>query len=139
MRDGFALVDAFPTPEMAHIARSAIEAAGIECYVANENVVRLDFFWSQAMGGVKLFVPEADLERAREILLTEAQPEASEAAAFLDEKQMCPACGSRRVRFVNEATALTKAAFFFCIPLPFFRKTWRCNECRHEWKEKSAA
>ncbi len=136
MRDGFTVVESFSTPEQAHIARGALESAGIECYMANENIVRVDFFWSQAVGGVQLHVPVGDVQRAHEILHTKAESVGEDLFAFLDEVVMCTNCGSRRVRYLKEPMPVTRAFFFFGIPLPFFRKTWRCSACGHEWNEK---
>ena len=39
-------------------------SAGIECYLQDESVVRLDWFWSNAMGGIKLIVREKDAAEA---------------------------------------------------------------------------
>ncbi len=136
MRDGYKIVESFATPEQAHIARSALESAGIECFVANENIVSVDFFWSQAVGGVQLHVREADAIRAREILSTQALPAGGDWFAFLDEVVMCRNCGSRKVRYIKEPKPLTRALFFLGVPLPFFRKTWRCSSCGHEWTQE---
>jgi len=52
----------------AHLARSALEEAGIPAQVADEHVTSV--FWSDPylFGGVKLVVLESDADRAMEIL-----------------------------------------------------------------------
>lgn len=52
----------------AFVEKSVLEDAGIECYLQDENVVRMDWFWSNAMGGIKLIVREKDAEEAEKIL-----------------------------------------------------------------------
>src|ERR1700739_1424022 len=40
----------------ALLSKSILESAGIESFLADENLVRIDWFYSNAVGGVKLFV-----------------------------------------------------------------------------------
>jgi hypothetical protein len=62
----------------AMIAKSMLDSAGIECFLADENPVRLDWFYSNLIGGIKLMVREEDAETARK-LLEEHMPEKFEA------------------------------------------------------------
>lgn len=48
--------------------RMALEAAGIECYLYDENLVRMDWFWSNLIGGVKVVVREKDAKDAAKVL-----------------------------------------------------------------------
>lgn len=64
----------------AFVEKSALENAGIECFLQDDNVVRLDWFWSNAMGGIKLIVRESEAEEASKIL-SEARPQDKEDAA----------------------------------------------------------
>lgn len=52
----------------AFVEKSVLEDAGIECYLQDDNVVRMDWLWSNAMGGIKLIVREKDAEEAEKIL-----------------------------------------------------------------------
>jgi hypothetical protein len=52
----------------AILAKGLLESAGIECYLADENIVRLDWFISNAIGNMRLQVKLADAETAIEIL-----------------------------------------------------------------------
>ena len=52
----------------AFIAKSVLENAGIECLLQDDNLVRMDWFWSNALGGIKLVVREKDVEEAEKIL-----------------------------------------------------------------------
>jgi len=58
----------------ASIAKSVLESAGVECVLADDNLVRLDWFYSNLVGGIKLLVPEKDGEAAIQ-LLDESPPE----------------------------------------------------------------
>jgi hypothetical protein len=52
----------------AFVEKSVLEGAGIECYLQDDNVVRMDWLWSNAMGGIKLIVREKDAEEAEKVL-----------------------------------------------------------------------
>src|SRR5882672_9344643 len=52
----------------ALLAKGSLESVGIECFLADENLVRLDWFISNFIGGIKLNVRAADAEDARKIL-----------------------------------------------------------------------
>jgi hypothetical protein len=52
----------------ALVAKSALESAGIECFLADEDSIRLDWFISNALGGIKLWVKEKDAHEADELL-----------------------------------------------------------------------
>ena len=52
----------------AFVEKSVLEDAGIECFLQDDNVVRMDWLWSNAMGGIKLVVRQKDVEEAESIL-----------------------------------------------------------------------
>jgi hypothetical protein len=55
----------------AHIARAKLESEGIPAFVADEHTITADWLYSNAMGGVRLQVPDAFVEQARTILATD--------------------------------------------------------------------
>src|ERR1700722_5151611 len=52
----------------ALVDKSILDGAGMESFLQDANVVRMDWLWSNAMGGVKLIVRENDAEEAEKIL-----------------------------------------------------------------------
>jgi hypothetical protein len=58
----------------AFVEKSVLEAAGIECFLQDDNVVRMDWLWSDAIGGIKLVLRQQDAEEAEKIL-SETPPE----------------------------------------------------------------
>ena len=52
----------------ALLAKSMLDSAGIESFLGDENLVRLDWFYSNLVGGIKLMVREEDAETARKVL-----------------------------------------------------------------------
>ena len=52
----------------AQLAKGALDAAGIECFLFDDNMVRMDWFNANAIGGVKLRVDPENVDAANKIL-----------------------------------------------------------------------
>lgn len=52
----------------AHLLRACLEAAGIEAMVADANLVQTHSLIAVAVGGARVLVPAAQLERAKAVL-----------------------------------------------------------------------
>src|SRR5262245_14206044 len=57
----------------AMVDRTALESAGIECFLYDDHLIRLDWFVSNAIGGAKLVVSEKDAAEVAKVL-EEARP-----------------------------------------------------------------
>src|SRR4051812_19356672 len=55
----------------ALLAKGSLESAGIECFLYNDNMVRMDWFWSNMIGGATLHVDAENESVAKEILAAE--------------------------------------------------------------------
>jgi hypothetical protein len=52
----------------ALVSASMLDSAGIEYFLADENTIRMDWFWSNVLGGIKLCVRHADGDTAASLL-----------------------------------------------------------------------
>lgn len=52
----------------ALLAKSVLESAGIECFLGDDNLIRMDWLWSNLLGGVKLRVRQEDALVASRLL-----------------------------------------------------------------------
>ncbi len=52
----------------ALVAEGLLDSAGIKCFLSDENTVRMDWLWSNALGGVRLWVREDDLTESAALL-----------------------------------------------------------------------
>ncbi|MEY2396664.1 MAG: hypothetical protein QOF94_3009 [Acidobacteriaceae bacterium] len=52
----------------ALVAKGLLDSANIKCFLSDENTVRMDWLWSNALGGVRLWVREDDVTQAVELL-----------------------------------------------------------------------
>jgi len=56
------------TPIEAHMLQSRLEAEGVPAVVTDGHIVGVNPLLTMAVGGVRVLVPESDVERAREIM-----------------------------------------------------------------------
>ncbi|HWZ25121.1 MAG TPA: DUF2007 domain-containing protein [Verrucomicrobiae bacterium] len=52
----------------ALVAKGLLDSAGIKCFLSDENTVRMDWLWSNALGGIRLWVREDDLAESVALL-----------------------------------------------------------------------
>jgi hypothetical protein len=67
----FITVATFDTSPEAHIAMGRLKAEGIECHLADEHLVQIDWLYSIAVGGIKLQVLPQQVDEALRILATD--------------------------------------------------------------------
>ena len=119
----------------ALLAKGALESAGIECHLTDDNMVRLDWFISNLLGGAKLMVRPEDAEAAREVL-DQPVPESFEVEGAGQYRQPeCPKCHSVNITFEGLNKPVAYATAFFGVPLPIPRNSWKCEACGCRWKE----
>lgn len=118
----------------ALLAKGALDSAGIDCVLVDDNVVRLDWLWSNAMGGVKLLVCPDDA-MAAEDALSQPIPENFDVSGVGDYAQpVCPKCGSLDINF-KELEPAAYLSLWVGVPIPFHRRAWRCHSCDAEWED----
>jgi hypothetical protein len=122
----------------ALLARGSLESAGIEALLTDDNIVRMDWFWSNLMGGIKLQVDPEEAEAAINILDQPILEGFAVAGIGEYEQPRCPACQSLDVAFqeLNKPIAYTSA--YLGVPVPLRRRAWRCHACRAEWEDDGA-
>jgi len=119
----------------ALLAQGLLASADIDTVLADDNVVRMDWFWSNLMGGVKLRVSAEDAEAANEIL-NQPIPKGFDATGTGDYQQPhCPYCQSLDVTFQELNKPIAYATAYFGLPIPLKRRAWRCHSCNAEWED----
>jgi hypothetical protein len=121
----------------ALLAKGSLESAGIDAVLTDDNVVRMDWLWSNLMGGVKLLVGVEDAAEADEVL-AQPIPEHFDVSGVGEYAQpRCPKCYSLDVTF-QELEPAAYLSMTVSVPLPFHRRAWRCRSCGAEWEEDGA-
>ena len=124
-------VERFRDLSGAIVARGVLEAAGITCFLRDENTVRLDWQISNFIGGMRLQVRTEDEDEARLVLQQlEREPPYGDQQSALEPEEHCPFCGSSEVHRVERGVGLRAAALWlFSLPLPRGTRFWHCFEC----------
>jgi hypothetical protein len=116
----------------AEMARVTLDAEGIRCYLADAELIRLDWTLSTALGGIKLRVPARDRERAlgrlhrtsssQALRLVREPPDETDAPR-------CPACGTPAPSPLDRARRISLAAVLLGLPLLLRFGSARCGSC----------
>jgi hypothetical protein len=117
------------------LAKGSLESAGIECFLADENLVRLDWFISNFIGGIKLRVRPEDAENARKLLDEPILEGLYVQGVGLYEQPRCPKCDSLDVNFRELDRPIAYMSAFLHVPIPVHREAWRCHACDAEWED----
>jgi hypothetical protein len=121
----------------ALVGRSLLESAGIPAWIADENFVRMDWFYSNLVGGMRLQVDERDEADARGILEVEAPPTIEYGAKEAYIQPTCPKCGSIEIT-LGDGTERGRSFVglsLFSIPVPPRKAAWRCEACGARWED----
>jgi hypothetical protein len=121
----------------AELAKGKLESAGIDSFVADENIVRMDWFYSNAVGGLRLMVKPEDADAAVTILdepipdqLTQEDPD------LTYTQPHCPKCDSLDVSFETLDRPLSYGLMYLNLPFPVSKHNWKCQKCGAEWIEE---
>ncbi len=129
-------VASFREPYQAYLAKGRLEAEGIPTFISDEYVVQMDWTHSEAVGGVKIKVPDEWLGRAREILAADYGGDLlaiEEARLQPESEEMCPRCGSFSISPARYSVWSLIPSLFFLVPFFFRRKKWVCGNCGSRW------
>lgn len=109
----------------ALLAKGCLESAGIECFFRDDNLVRLDWFISNFIGGIKLCVNPEDAGKAQAILDEPILEGFYVQGVGLYEQPRCPKCNSLDVNFQE-------------VDADEHRSALRCSACDAEWEDEEA-
>lgn len=137
--DKFVTLRQFRDLPEALLAKGSLESAGIEALLADDNMIRMDWFYSNLLGGIKLKVRVEDAEAANEIL-NQPIPETVEVEGVGEyEQPKCPHCQSLDVSFQELNEFLSYGSAYLGVPIPVYNKAWTCHACGNEWEEENSS
>jgi ribosomal protein S27AE len=141
MADRLITVASFRDLPQALLAKGALDSTGIPCFLANENIVRLDWLLASAVGGIRLQVPEVDAEKALQILNDGIPAVFFSEKGELYEQPQCPNCDSLNISYQDRNRWATFLSWLMLsIPLPFPKQLrWVCGKCGYEWEADESA
>jgi hypothetical protein len=118
----------------ALMAKGCLQSAGIESCLVDDNMVRLDWFWSNLLGGIKLQVREEDADVAASILNQPIPEDFDVAGVGTYQQPHCPSCESLEVTYQELNRPIAFVSAYLSVPIPLKRRAWRCHTCKAEWE-----
>ena len=120
----------------ALLAKGLLESAGLTCFLADDNIVRMDWFISNFVGGIKLQVRPEDESAALDVLAQPIPDEFDFQGAEKYEQPRCPKCYSLDIAYedINKPIAYTSA--YLGVPLHLKQNSWKCHTCGCQWQEE---
>ena len=121
----------------AFLFSSILDSADIDYYLADENTIRMDWFWSDFLGRIKLCVRKMDAETASS-LLDQGVPEKFDVDGVGEYQQpRCPKCQSLKISFRGLNKAVDYIRALMGGPRRLHRSLWECDACGHQWPESN--
>lgn len=126
-------VATFSAPYEAQLAKGLLETNGIQAFVADEYTIGINWFYSNALGGVRVQVAETDAGQSLKLLDSEVEPGGIDPQTE-ESWGDCPNCGSRNIAyFTAKQGAALLSLLLLGIPLLFPSKKLRCLNCNRVW------
>lgn len=126
-------IASFSFPHEAHLAKAQLEAAGIPGFIADEHTINMQWLYSDAMGGVRLQVPEEFAAEAKELLSKPVEiledPDTHLLLQTEEPSPRCPACGTAMAGRRTDRRAAMISWLLLGLPLFLGRDIRRCPSC----------
>jgi hypothetical protein len=119
----------------ALLAKGFLESAGIESILVDETTIRMDWLWSNLLGGIKLCVNPEDAATALQMLNQEIPEEFNVEGIGDFQQPTCPQCQSLNISYEDLDKPVAYAGILFLgLPISVTRKRWKCSSCGHIWE-----
>jgi len=122
----------FSFPHEAHLAKAQLDAFGIPSFIADEHTINMQWLFSNAMGGVRLQVPQEFAVQAQEALSepTEIEPVPDSEMGPEPAPVVCPHCrGALGESYTAGKRPAVITWLFLGVPLWPIKKVRKCTAC----------
>ena len=120
----------------ALLAKGFLGSAGVESFLVDETTIRMDWLWSNLLGGVKLCVNQEDADTAAQILSQEIPEKFSVEEGGDFEQPRCPQCQSLDISYEDLNKPATYAStFLLSLPIQISCRRWNCQSCGYVWDQ----
>lgn len=134
-REALVAIGNFAEPLSAEAVRAGLRAQGLDAWVFDGEVARLDGLLVPALGGVRVMVRLHDRNRALSLMeqASNAPDEEGDEPDFDPRLPHCPLCHSREVRF-RPLPRPSDAIARFLRRILGDPVAGRCRACGHAWR-----
>lgn len=142
----FVIIGSYQTPAEAHIVAGRLRSAGISAEILDEHLVSANWLYSNAIGGVRVQVPEDELSAAEELLRETVEVETAATSVSSTEATsqaisttpQCPECASTDTYYFRKSFGTMFSLLLLGIPLLLPRGFRRCEQCGHAWRYRGS-
>ena len=121
------VAETYSFPYEAQIAKTQLEAAEIPARIENEHTINMDLLYSNALGGVRLLVPEIYANEAKALL---AQDFSHELEQEFGLNERCPNCGSSDIQPYTQGKRPAYVVFLLLgFTLFSYKNGMKCQQC----------
>jgi hypothetical protein len=121
----------------ALLAKGFLESGGVESFLVDETTIRMDWMWSNLLGGIKLCVNREDVEAADQILSQEIPDKFDFEGAEDFDQPRCPQCNSLDITYDDLNKPATYASTFMLgVPIQIKSRRWNCQICGYIWDQE---
>lgn len=122
------VVASYSYPYEAQIAKARLVSVGIPVNIENEHTINMYWLYSNALGGVRVSIPEIYFEKAKYLLENDFSDDIDDEFEIL--KTQCPECKSE---LIEPYTKGKKSAFLFFtllgFPMAQYEHGYKCQNC----------
>jgi len=130
-------VATFEYAHFAHLAKAKLESEDVECFIFDEITASMNWFYTNAIGGIKLKVRGEDYQKALKILNETSDILLEDFETYAEtEIILCPKCNSGNVvdeKYSKKFKYLS--ILLFGLPLLFRGLKYKCENCGNIWRK----
>jgi DNA-directed RNA polymerase subunit RPC12/RpoP len=123
-------IASFSFPYEAQIAWAKLDSQGIPAFIVDEHTINAQWLYSNALGGVRLRVPDEFAEEAYSILTEDNASDVENEQGY--DSVQCTQCGSFNTEFTK---ARKRGAYlvFLLLDFPLYpvEHEHKCRDCGH--------
>jgi hypothetical protein len=131
--DRLITIRSYSTPYEASLAKAELESFDIDATLADVDTISLNWLWSNALGGVKVQVPESEVEDALGILAAQPSDESTDGQDELGAVT-CPSCGSSNTHYFLDRRGTFLTWLVLGLPVIPVVSKQACADCGGKWK-----
>ena len=131
----FVKIGKFRDLPLAELAKAKLESEKIYCHLAWKHHIGINWMYSQALGGVGLYVRKQDENIARTILDTDESQYLSKIADQFpspEKDDLCQKCGSQNIVYIKRSRFFGAISLLTGLPLYIFGVRYKCKDCGHK-------
>jgi len=134
MPDALVTLGAYSTAYEANLVRAELEAFDLHASLADADIIGINWLWSNALGGVKVQVPESEAAEARHVLELESGCDEDTQDAAGSSTAVCPHCGSHRTDYYLDKRGSFLTWLILGVPIIPAVSKRACADCLCKWR-----